>query len=353
MGCGSSSADPPQQPPPQYYQQQPPPGYQQQAPPGYQQQGYQQQGYQQQGAYGKQPGWGMPGTQVVVQPPSPNDPAFMQTIAPSGTTWGQYVRTGASFVDPRTGFLAGPWAECISWAVIFEHSNDWGSMPQYAADGVVGGVLQALERTLQGRPEQGQVMQAAQKLEDASHALMDQGQPLPAIKQVVTLPNNCVPGQPIRIENPQTPGTYMTVQVPPNAQPGQQIMTPAPVQPNKSGGMSTGGKVALAAGGAVAVGGLAAAAYYGTAGGGMDGFVGDMGAAGGAIGGAAGAAGEWAGGAVDTAGGAIGDAAGAVGDWAPGAAGAVGEWGSGAMADVGEFGGEALNDVGGFIGDLF
>ena len=26
------------------------------------------------------------------------------------------MRTGSSFVDPRTGFLAGPWAECVAWA---------------------------------------------------------------------------------------------------------------------------------------------------------------------------------------------------------------------------------------------
>lgn len=34
--------------------------------------------------------------------------------------------------------------------------------------------------------------------------------PLP---EVVRLPPNAVPGQPMRVENPQTPGTYMTVQV--------------------------------------------------------------------------------------------------------------------------------------------
>ena len=33
------------------------------------------------------PGWGQ--QKVIVQPPNPNDPAFMQTAAPSGTSWGQ------------------------------------------------------------------------------------------------------------------------------------------------------------------------------------------------------------------------------------------------------------------------
>jgi len=306
-------------------------------------------------------GWG---PQVRVMPPNPNDPPFMQTVSPSGTAWGQYVRTGASFVNPQTQVLAGPWAECISWAVVFEHSNDWSSMPQYAADGPVGGVLQALEMAMASNPQKDHILQAANRLEEQSHALMNDGQQLPAINQMVTLPPNAVPGQMCQVQNFQSPGTMMSVMVPPNAQPGQQIMAPAPVQPNQSGGMSTGGKVALAAGGAVAAGALAAGVYYGTVGGGMDGFTGDMAAAGGAVGDAAGAAGEWAGGAAGAAGewgagaaGAAGDwaggAAGAVGDWAPGAADAAGDWAGGAMADVGEFGGEAFGDVGDLIGGLF
>jgi len=282
-------------------------------------------------------GWG--NQKVIIEAPNPADPPFMQTAAPSGTTWGQYVRTGSSFVDPRTGFLAGPWAECIAWAVVFEHNNDWSSMPQYAADGVVGGVLQALERTGRG-PD---VMQAAQRLEDASHALAERGEPLPAINQCVTLPSNAVPGQPVKIANPQAPGTYMTVQVPPNAQPGQQIMTPAPCQPTKTG-TGTGTKLAYAAGGAVVAGGVAAAVYYGTSGGGVDGFVGDMGAAGGAIGDAVG--GIDAGGIAGDAGAMAGDVGDAVAgvDWA-GGADAAGDWGGMAMADAGEFGADAVDEI--------
>eukprot|EP00428_Durinskia_dybowskii_P001002 CAMPEP_0170301142 /NCGR_PEP_ID=MMETSP0116_2-20130129/50824_1 /TAXON_ID=400756 /ORGANISM="Durinskia baltica, Strain CSIRO CS-38" /LENGTH=312 /DNA_ID=CAMNT_0010552951 /DNA_START=68 /DNA_END=1002 /DNA_ORIENTATION=- len=306
MGCGSSSDAASQQQQPQYYQQQPPPQYQQGQVVGY---GNVQQGHVQQGGRPHM-GWGAPGAQVRVQPPNPNDPAFMQTVSPAGTTWGQYVRTGASFVDPKTGYLAGPWAECIAWAVIFEHSHAWKTMPQYQRDGVVGGVLNALEATLQGNPNKNRVMEAAQRLEDDSHALMNQGRQLPAIQQCVKLPQNAVPGKVIRLENPQTPGTYMTVQVPPNAQPGQPILTATPVQPNKNGKMSTGGKVALVAGGAVAAGALAAGVYYGTSGGGLDGLAGDVSGAAGAIG---------ADGALDTVGGAVSGAAGAVGDWAPGA----------------------------------
>jgi len=270
--------------------------------------------------------WGASGRQVIVEHPDPSDPPFMQTVAPSGTTWGQYVRTGSSFVDPQTGFLAGPWAECIAWGVVFEKGNDWGNMPQYAADGPIGGILVALEQSLNGQNNKQQVMAAAQKLEDASHEMADNGQALPAINQVVRLPQNAVPGQPCRIENPQTPGTYMNIQVPPNAQPGQQISAPAPCQPNKGGGMSTGGKVALVAGGAVVAGGAAAAIYYGTTGGGVDGFVGDMGSAAGAIGDVAGDAGDMA-----------GDFGGDVGDWA-------GDSG-GDLVDFGDSAGDSIMDL--------
>lgn len=290
MGCGSSSstqADRPQPPP------------------------YQEQPY----------GWGQPGYKVTVAPPNQNDPPFMRTVAPSGTTWSQYVRTGASFIDPSTGHLGGPWAECVSWAVIFEKQNDWANIPEYAEDGPAGGVMEALEQSLNGKGDQQKkaIMEAADRLEKACHAHMDDGSNVPQIQQLVTLPQNAIPGQSCQVSNFQQPGTMMTVQVPPNAQPGQPIMAQAPVQPTKEG-MSTGGKVALAAGGVVVVGALAGAAYYGLEGGGVDGFMGDVGAAGGAI----------------------GDAGGAVGDWA----------GDG-MADVGEFAGTAVDDVGGFIGDLF
>lgn len=310
MGCGSSSDGQKQGMQPQPSQSMP---------------------YQQMPGAGNY-GWGAPMHQVVVQPPNDADPAFMQTVAPSGTTWGQYVRTGSSFIDPRTGHLGGPWAECISWAVIFEKTNEWSSMPQYKDDGVVGGVLAALESSLGANPKKDQVMEAAVKLENDSQALCENGTAMPQINQMVTLPQNAVPGSLVQVQNMQTPGTMMTVNVPPNAQPGQQIMAAAPVQPNASGGMSTGGKVALAAGGAVAAGALAAGVYYGVGGGGgMDGFVGDAGAV------------------ADSA----GDAAGSAADWAGDAAGDVGDWAGTAVADVGEFGGEAIDDVGGFIEDLF
>jgi len=213
-------------------------------------------------------GWGATGDQVKVQPPNPSDPPFMKTAAPSGTTWGQYVRTGQSFVDPANGFLSGPWAECISWGCVFEHTNDWSNMPEYAADGPIGGILQALEQTLQGQQNKAQIMGAASKLEDASHALAERGEPLPAIRQVVVLPADAVPGQTCTVMNSQTPGTSMQVKCPQNGQPGQQVLAPAPQQPNAKGhGMSTGAKVGFALGGAALIGGCAyAGAMAGEAG---------------------------------------------------------------------------------------
>lgn len=249
MGCCGSSSD--DQPPPQQQQQQ-------------QQSGQPQ---QQQMGQGGNP-WGQPGNQVKVQPPNPNDPPFMKTACPSGTTWSQYVATGSSFIDNQTGYLAGPWAECIAWGCVFEHTNDWGSMPEYAADGPIGGILQALERTMAGNPGKDQIMAAASRLEDASHALAENGQPLPAIRQVVQLPPNVQPGQVCTVQNPQTPGTSMQIRAPQNAQPGQQVLAPSPQQPNAKGqGMSTGAKVGFALGGAALIGGCAyAGAMAGEAG---------------------------------------------------------------------------------------
>merc|ERR1719369_2685378 len=117
--------------------------------------GMMQPGMMQPGMMQPQPAmWGgMPADRVIIKPPNPNDPAFLRTAAPSGTSWGQYVRARPSFIDP-SGNLAGPWAECISWATIYEIRNpNWSSMPQYQQDGVVGGVLQGMEMYYRGHPQ--------------------------------------------------------------------------------------------------------------------------------------------------------------------------------------------------------
>merc|ERR1719499_2757167 len=79
-------------------------------------------------------------------------PPFMRSACPGGSPWFQYVASGPIEVDPCTGFLAGPWAECLCWAVRFEHSCDWEAMPEYACggEGPAGGVMATLEHPLGG-----------------------------------------------------------------------------------------------------------------------------------------------------------------------------------------------------------
>ena len=47
----------------------------------------------------------------------------METAAPTGATWSQYVQTAPINIAPTTGLLAGPWAECIAYAVLYEHTS--------------------------------------------------------------------------------------------------------------------------------------------------------------------------------------------------------------------------------------
>mmetsp|Transcript_59340 Transcript_59340/g.133679 ORF Transcript_59340/g.133679 Transcript_59340/m.133679 type:complete len:294 (+) Transcript_59340:97-978(+) len=207
-------------------------------------------------------GWLSPAQEVTVEPPNPRDPPFMQTVAPSGTTWGQYVRTSSSFVNPKTGFLSGPWAECIAWAVIFEHTNNWEGMPQYPREGVVGGVITALEEMLKSKPHINRVvaLEAAEKLEDASHELVASGTAMPPIQQVLVVPKGGTPGQSARCENPQSPGTFITVKVPVRVQPEQPVLARVPAQPNKGGRLNTG-KVAFFVGSSVATGAKASLSH--------------------------------------------------------------------------------------------
>eukprot|EP00929_Paragymnodinium_shiwhaense_P014474 TRINITY_DN122381_c0_g1_i1.p1 TRINITY_DN122381_c0_g1~~TRINITY_DN122381_c0_g1_i1.p1 ORF type:complete len:394 (+),score=131.57 TRINITY_DN122381_c0_g1_i1:79-1260(+) len=102
---------------------------------------------------------------------------FLETKAPCGTTWAEYLRTDSSRVDGATGFLLGPWGECVAWAVVFEHSNDWAAMSEYAADGPVGGVMKSLSTAGLGDA----VLKAAQKLEGCCHDFAKDGLPLPVI----------------------------------------------------------------------------------------------------------------------------------------------------------------------------
>jgi len=223
-----------------------------------------------------------------LQPPlSQTTAPFMSTRAPNGLIWMEYVQCSNSFVDMQTGLLRGPWAECISAGVRYEHSLDWASLPEYAGrEGPVGGILSALEVSLAGQPNSNAMMEAAERLEKASHIAEEQGETSPRVH----------PAAPQHLEQQPVYGQ-------------QQFMYG---QQNQGGGMSTGAKMGMAAAGGVALG--AGAMYLGTH---MDD---------------------------------VGDALGDAGQWVGDAAQDVGGFVGGAVEDMGGFVGGAVEDVGGFVG---
>jgi len=142
-------------------------------------------------------------------------------------------------------------------------------------------------------------------------------------------------GKTIMVDDPNNPGQKVPVLVPAGAKPGAQMAVPLPAKgekvedvQKKQSGWSTGGKVAAGAGavaalGAVGVGGVILGDHLAG---------GDMGA----------------------------DAVDAVADWGEGAGEAVADWTDGAVEDAGEFLGDAgewvtdaAEDVGDFFMDLF
>jgi len=306
--------------------------------------------YGQQPAYGEQPAYGQapsygqppptyaPGPQWQAAPKQ--EPQFMRMAAPNGASWAEYVKTGGrSYVDPGTGFLAGPWAECISWGVRFEHTTDWRNMPEYIGqeDGPVGGILSALEASTKGHPDGYELLEAANRLEEASHAAEEEGRPLPGLQQS-TLVGRPVPSaqsyhqlpaygqQPLYGQQPPFEQAGPYGQPGPFGQPSAYCEQPmygqAPAygesagwgaqqpyhqqQPgiggptllqqqaqSQGGGMGTGAKVAMAAVGGICAG--AGALYVADH---MD-----------EVGQALGGAGEWVAGAAEDVGGFVGDVA--------------------------------------------
>jgi len=202
-----------------------------------------------------------PTNATFVDEPCQSDAPFLRTASPSGMSWGQYVRGqhGRTFVDPATGFLAGPWAECIAWGVVYEHSVAWDELPDYGEEGVVWGIMKSFEKAC-GSHEQ--LMKAALLLEDAAQELAENARPLPPIKQCATLPNDVEAGQPCQVEHPQFPGCYQTVICPEvSAQrPGSCISTVAPVQPTATAQIQ-GSKIDYVAGSPVIPGRAAGLGY--------------------------------------------------------------------------------------------
>jgi len=208
---------------------------------------------------------------------------FLRMVSPKGISWAQYVQGAVCHVDPR-GFLAGPWGECIQAAVQFEHHNDWNVLPEYAGrEGPAGTVLMALDQWLGGNSMQGELMEAANRLEQAAHYAEDNGLPPPidfSLQAVQAVPA-CAPGDamaPYGYAHGAMPtsvpygsgvpvshaGAYYDYdsQAGPNFQQGYQ---PGPTllqqQEQNQGGMGTGAKVAMgvaAAGAGVAAGALLA-----------------------------------------------------------------------------------------------
>jgi len=245
---------------------------------------------------------------------------FLRTQAPSGGSWRSYLRGAPMDVDAASGFLVGPWAECVCWGVVFEHSSDWQRMPEYHVDGPVGGVLAALERAAGGRADAGRLMDAATRLEEAAHDAACAGRPLPVIGaraggRAPDLPAHGQPAQDPHGAFGQPSYMHPSQYQPPygEQQPGGDsgyAHGPTLLQQHRQnvGGRPGGGagKMAMAAAGGVAAGagGYALAEHADAVGG----AVGDAaGIAGGAVGDAAGFAGDVGEAAFHTAGDAVGD----------------------------------------------
>jgi len=203
---------------------------------------------------------------------------FLRAPSPCGLPWYQYVASSDVEVDPCTGLLMGPWAECLCSAVRFEHSQPWQSMPEYACGGgPAGGVLVALESALGGpyTAYAQERLQAAARLEEAMHHAADMGQPMPLIDgpsahcMVAAAPVVVQAWQPGACE-PQgygydqpafggpPCGLYGYAQEPQQyAYAHEAHATGGPTllgSQQQNQGMSTGGKVALAAAGGVVAG---------------------------------------------------------------------------------------------------
>ena len=53
----------------------------------------------------------------------------MGTAAPNGQYWSQYCHGEPELSSGN--FIVGPWGECLAWAVVYEHQNQWENDPDY------------------------------------------------------------------------------------------------------------------------------------------------------------------------------------------------------------------------------
>lgn len=284
---------------------------------------------------------------------------FMNTLAPNGLPWTQYVEQPGTSVCDSTGHLVGPWAECISSGVQLEHSRNWQSMPEYAAgNGPVGGVLDALNSAFASHPQRQRFVEAAERLEEAAHAAAERGQPLPGLGRSDGYIQGAQSFQQqqspyVGMSGPLT-GQHAQQQLPPMGQPmlaqqqlpygqaagnpytsSQHVAQQQQTYPTLLGqqqqppGSTGGGKFGAVAAG---VGGVAAGA--------LGGYM--LAQHGSEVGSALGDATGW-----------MGDRGGDALQWAGGAAQDVGGFLEGAGEGALGWAGEAAHDVGEFMDDIF
>ncbi|CAL1139315.1 unnamed protein product [Cladocopium goreaui] len=115
-------------------------------------------------------------------PPGPygSAPGFMGTAAPNGQYWSQYCHGEPEISSGN--FIVGPWGECLAWAVVYEHQNQWENDPDYRELGPVGGVIRAMME--RAADDQAQAVQsAAEELEVYCKEAIRQDKPLPVINE--------------------------------------------------------------------------------------------------------------------------------------------------------------------------
>merc|ERR1740123_2740362 len=87
-----------------------------------------------------------PDSQLEDEPPRASHGHHLRlpTVAPNGMPWWQYCQGRPVSIDPASGFLIGPWGECLAWAKVFEIRNlGWQQDPRYANQGPCARVIEA------------------------------------------------------------------------------------------------------------------------------------------------------------------------------------------------------------------
>jgi len=109
---------------------------------------------------------------------------FMNTAAPNGGSWADLCQQHAVTVGSN-GLIAGPWGECLAWAVAYEKQNPgWHQDPRFQHEGPAGQVIGEISAKADPA-DLPQVVEAAERLEEACQHAIQSGQPLPLINRRV------------------------------------------------------------------------------------------------------------------------------------------------------------------------